>query len=554
MTHLPPRALWLALFASISPGTAGAQVPPNAGQSIRDIEHKPLQVPATQPLELALPETESVPASSDGPIIAVSRLRITGNQVFADSLLLPLLADLSGRNVSLGELQAGARRISSYYHRHGYPLTRAYLPAQEIAGGMVEIAILEGRYGNIELRNASRLRDDALAAPLAALAPGDAVANGPLERALLLLDDYPGVAVKSVLKPGEVVGTTDLLIDVQPTPLMDGSLTVDNYGNRFTGEYRLGAVLNVNSPLRRGDRFDLRVLGTDEQQHYYRTAYQLPLGSWSTRFGAAYSDLDYELAKDFRVLDAHGNARIASAFALQPLLRSRAFNLSAQLQFDDKRLRDDIDAYASSNRRRARVWSAGVSGDAHDRWLGGGITGFSATWSHGHLDFEDAQNRWLDALTAGTQGDFEKLNVSMLRLQRLSQRLSLYGQWQGQWASGNLDSVEKFGLGGAHGVRAYPQGEASGDQGWLANLELRYSLDSAWQVTTFLDHGRARINKDAWSADQNHRRLSAGGLGASWAGHGWRVDATMAWKLGNAEPRSDNDRTPRLWAQLARYF
>lgn len=541
-------------FLTLATSSALAQVPPTAGQSIRDIESRPLQVPPAQRLELNLPEAEPGATEPGGPALAVRALRITGNQVFPETVLLPLLADLPGRSVSLGELQAGARRVSAYYHAHGYPLARAYLPAQEATDGVVEIAILEGRYGRIELHNRSRLRDSALAAPLAGLVPGSVVAGASLERGLLLLEDYPGVAVSSTLRPGDGVGSTDLRVDAQPTPLLDGSLSLDNYGNRFTGEYRLGGELNFNSPLRLGDRLGLRALGTDEQQHYYRASYQLPLGPWGTQFGAAYSDLDYQLGKDFSDLDAHGVARIASVFAQQALVRSRTFNLSALLQFDAKRLRDDVDLYASSNRRQDRVWSAGVSGDVRDRWRGGGINGFSLTWRHGRLDFDDADSQALDAATAGTQGRFDTFNASLLRLQRLTDRFSLYAQLQGQWASGNLDSVEKLGLGGAHGVRAYPQGEASGDQGWLANLELRYAPARSWQLATFLDHGEVRLNKDAWSDDENHRSLSAAGLSASWADRGWRIDTVAAWKLGNADPRSDVDRSPRIWAQVVRYF
>ena len=141
-----------------------------------------------------------------------------------------------------------------------------------------------------------------------------------------------------------------------------------------------------------------------------------------------------------------------------------------------------------------------------------------------------------------------------MRLQRLSDRFSLYTQLQGQWADGNLDSSEKISLGGAYGVRAYPQGEASGDQGWLANLELRYALTDAWQLSTFVDHGEVRLNKDAWSNGENHRSLSAAGVGARWAAYGWQVNAVAAWKLGNDDPQSDVDRSPRVWAQVVRFF
>lgn len=526
---------------------------PDAGQSQQNLEQRPLQLPGKQTLDLNLPDAPSTEAKQGGPTLQVSGFTLQGNSAIASDELLPLLSDLQGRTVSLGELQAGANRITTLYRKRGYPLARAYIPAQEIDGGVVQISVLEGRYGEIVLNDTAQLSGAALA-PLAALKPGEAVRGDSLERSLLLLSDTPGVEVKSTLKPGTAVGASDLLVDVMPGPLLSGSVDADNYGNRFTGEYRLGGTLNVNSPLGLGDRLSLRAMGSDEEQQYGRIAYQLPIGPWATQVGVAYSDMDYQLAKDFEDLDAHGNARITSAYAIQPLVRSRDFSLYTQVQFDDKRLKDDIDQADSKSDKHSRVVTTSITGNSRDTLLGGGINSFALAWSQGSLNIDGADAQSTDDLTARTQGRFHKINPSLVRLQRLSERFSLYGQLQGQWADGNLDSSEKLFLGGAYGVRAYPQGEASGDQGWLANLELRYALTDAWQLNTFLDHGEVRLNKNTWSDGENHRSLSGAGIGARWAANGWQISTVAAWKLGNDAPQSDVDRSPRVWAQVVRFF
>lgn len=545
--------LLIGSAASLLSMSVMAATLPDAGQSQQNIDQRPLQLPGKQQLELNLPDAPSTEAVAGGPSLEIRSFTLEGNSVIASDALLPLLADLQGRTVSLGELQAGANRITRAYRERGYPLARAFIPAQEIDGGIVQIAVMEGRYGEIGLNNTSRVSDSALA-PITALKSGDAVRSASLERSLLLLSDTPGVEVKSTLKPGASVGATDLLVDVQPGPLLSGSVDADNYGNRFTGEYRLGGTLNVNSPLGLGDRLSLRAMGSDEDQQYGRIAYQLPLGPWATQVGVAYSDMDYELAKDFIDLKAHGNARITSLYVSQPLVRSRDFSLYAQLQYDDKRLKDDIDLFDSKSDKRARVVIATLSSNSRDDLLGGGVNSFALAWSQGSLNIDGELNQLIDGLTAGTQGRFHKLNPSLVRLQRLSERFSLYSQLQGQWADGNLDSSEKISLGGAYGVRAYPQGEASGDQGWLANLELRYALTNAWQLSTFVDHGEVRLNKDTWSTGENHRSLSAAGVGARWAAREWQINAVAAWKLGNDDAQSDVDRSPRVWVQVVRFF
>lgn len=533
--------------------SVAAAILPDAGQTQQSIDQRPLQLPSKQRLELNLPGTPSSEATGSGPRLHVSDFTLQGNSAIASTELLALLSDLQGRTVSLSELQAGANRITVLYRERGYPLARAYIPAQEIDDGVVQIAVLEGRYGQVELLNSSRVSGAALA-PLNILKSGDTVHAAALERSLLLLSDTPGVDVKSTLKPGASVGATDLLVDVKPGQLVSGAIDLDNYGNRFTGEYRLGGTLNLNSPLGLGDLLTLRAMGSEKDQRYHRVAYQLPVGPWATQMGVAYSDMDYELARDFDDLDAHGNARITSIYAIQPLIRSRDFSLYAQLQFDEKRLKDDIDLFDSKSDKRSQVVIASLNGNSRDDLLGGGVNSFALAWSQGSLNVDGELNQLIDDLTAGTQGRFHKINPSLVRLQRLSNRFSLYTQLQAQWADGNLDSSEKISLGGAYGVRAYPQGEASGDQGWLANLELRYALTDAWQLSSFLDHGQVRLNKNVWISGENHRSLSGAGLGARWAEHNWQFSAVAAWKLGNEDPQSDVDRSPRVLAQVVRYF
>ena len=541
------------LAASLMTLSATAATAPDAGQVQQGIDQAPLQLPGKQRLDINLPDAPADPAAEAGPRLQVNGFILDGNQALPSAELLTLLADLAGRELSVGQLQGAANRITRLYRERGYPLARAYLPAQEIEGGMVKIAVLEGRYGQVQINDQAGLRGGALA-PLTTLQSGDAVQGQSLERSLLLLQDLPGIEVKSTLRPGASTGTTDLLVDVQRAPLIDGAIDADNYGNRFTGEYRLGGTLNLNNPLGLGDRLTLRAMGSEEDQRYGRVAYQLPLGPWATQLGVAYSDMDYQLGKDFEDLDAHGNARITSVFALQPLVRSRDFSLYGQLQFDDKRLKDDIDLFEQKSDKRARVTILSLTGNSRDMLLGGGVNSFALAWSQGSLNLDGATAQRADDLTAGAAGQFHKLNPSLVRLQRLSERFSLYTQLQGQWADGNLDSSEKLYLGGAYGVRAYPQGEASGDQGWLANVELRYSLTEAWQLSTFIDHGQVRLNKDSWTDEENHRSLSGAGIGARWAAYGWQISTVAAWRLGNADAESDVARTPRIWAQVVRAF
>ncbi|WP_304589969.1 ShlB/FhaC/HecB family hemolysin secretion/activation protein [Burkholderia anthina] len=526
---------------------------PSAGQSIRDIEAVRPSLPAAARPDIDIAPAEPEPAATDGagPRVTVRAFVIDGATVVPAARLDNLLVDLAGRELSFGELQQATARITAYYREKGYVLARAYLPRQDIEDGVVHIAIVEGRYGNIELRNRTRVIDRALRQPLAALQPGTVADGATLERSLTLLDEMPGVTAKGMLRAGTEPGTTDLVVDAEPAPFASGSLEFDNFGDSLSGRYRATGSVDINSPLRLGDRFSLRGLTSNTHQRYYRTAYQLPIGPASTRVGVAYSDMNYRLGGSLKDLGYRGSADVRSAFVTQPLLRSRRARIDAQFVYENKHGRDDYRALDLISDKSVDLWSIGLSGNSQDGVGGGGRTGFSATLGIGRLRGNDALGA--DDIVHSI-GRFTKLNISALRLQAIGARLQLYTQFNAQLASRNLDASEKFSLGGPYGVRAYALGAGNGDQGWQASAELRYLVAPGWQLSTFVDTGRVQLNKQPWSHERNTVQLSSVGIGASWFGIRRQVSMTAALPLGHADAVASATRSPSVWLQAAQYF
>jgi POTRA domain, ShlB-type len=79
----------------------------------------------------------------------VKRISIKGNAAFSAAALHAVVRDAEGKNLSLSQLYDLAALITDYYHRHGYPLARAIIPAQTIQKGEVEIEVIEAHFGTI---------------------------------------------------------------------------------------------------------------------------------------------------------------------------------------------------------------------------------------------------------------------------------------------------------------------------------------------------------------------------------------------------------------------
>jgi hemolysin activation/secretion protein len=549
-----PLALWLVVQA------AHGQPLPSAGSQLQQIP----QVPAPQEANPAIRIESAAPSASpasDAMKIQVLRLGVTGASVYSESELLALTGFQPGSELSLADLQAMATKITDHYRGQGYFVAQAYLAPQEIKDGAVTITVIEGRYGKIDVRNRSALSDARIQQHLEGLHKGDTLRIEPIENRLLLLSDIPGVKVSSTLTPGASVGESDLIVDVVPGERVTGSIDADNAGNRYTGEYRLGATVNLNNAAGLGDVASLRALTSGSGLKYARASYQVP---WHrATVGVAYSWLEYELGREFAFAQASGTAHVASLFGSYALIRSRQSRLYAGLAFDAKSFQDrrPLSPDMPLEDKRAQVLTASLRGDRRDAFGGGGTTGFSVAWSTGHIDLRTPGLRLNDA-PVQSNGGFHKLSFGASRLQSVSSRLSLFAGVNGQVASKNLDVSEKMALGGMYGVRAYPEGEAYGDQGYLATLEARLQLPrydhmpGQWQLIGFVDSGSVTINKKPWSsALSNDRTLHGAGVGLQWAStDNFSMRAYYARKLGNEPATSAPDKSGRFWIQAVKYF
>ncbi len=555
--------LWVAAFAAVSPAAlvissqaAQAQVPVGAGGLLQQIPPVPLNPTATPDLGLDRKSPVELPAAG-GPKAMVRSLRVTGATLFPERDLVAASGFAPNTELDLLALKTITANITAYYNSRGYFVAQAYLPEQDLQTGVATIVVVEGRYGAVGVNNQSRLANRVANGIISGLDVGDPVAVAPLERRLLLLSDLPGVRVKSTLSPGAAVGTSDLLVDITPGQSITGSIEADNAGSRYTGAYRVGGTVNWNNPTGSGDVLSLRALTSFSGLAYGRASYQAPIGK--VTLGVAYAHLDYSLGKEFDSLDGSGNADVASVYASYPLIRSRANNLYFTVGGDVKWFEDKIGVVDTVSYRRAQVVTIGLNGDEHDTLLGGGWSAYSLGYSAGNLDIRGAYERSVDAQTARTDGHYGKVQFSVARLQTIAGPLSLFASARGQIAFDNLDISEKMELGGAYAVRAYPEGEAYGDQGYVATAEARLALPrivpGALQLFGFVDVGEVDYVKNPYFDGSNHAKRSAYGGGLSWAGpYGIAAKATYARKLGSADATSAPDKSGRAWFQLSKTF
>lgn len=540
-SHFLPAVL-LAISISVQAAV------PDAGQTSRELQQPETLAPETSAPLLIEGDTAPKNEANNSVRIAVKTIHLTGNSIFTAGELEALVDYLIGSEHSLAELEAGAGRITAYYRSHGYPVARAYLPAQDIKDGTVTIGVLEGRIGEHLLNNQSRLSDERVNGYLGEIRRDEALQARSADRALLLLGDTPGVGTaKASLQPGTSAGTSDLVVELTQASPYTASVELDNHGNRYTGENRLGVEMALNSLLGRGEQLSLSALTTDQHLAYMRAALQMPVGNRGLRLGSAFSGTRYRLGKEFSALEAHGSAANTSLYVVYPFIRSQAGNLTGIATWESKRLSDSTQVPVTQSDKQVRLFNLGLAGNRQDSMGGGGITSFDLSWVSGNLAM-DAVSLAVDELSANSNGAYRRLGYHLRRLQRLTSTDTLSLALSGQWAGKNLGTSEKFYLGGADSIRAYPQGDASGDEGYLATLEMRHDYAQALQALLFYDAGSVKLNRNQYTVGTNTRHIAGAGIGINAMLVGIQIKASLAWRTRGGDPASESSkRNPRLW-------
>ena len=555
-----PRAQHVALGLLLAGAffSSWAQQLPNAGVLERGAEQgfKAMPQPKLKPQDLSAPEW--APPKAGEVSVTVKKFEFQGNKLLSSEVLSAALSPLLNKALSFAQLKTASDEVMNAYRQAGW-MVRAFLPKQEIDNGVVQVAIVEGVFGGTQVDGDAPKRispSRLIAIGNSSNTMGEAVRAIRLDRAILLMDDLPGVVVTGNLVAGEQTGQTNLSVQAIDSPLIDASMSADNAGSVSTGASRLMLSANLNSPAAMGDLLSINLLKS-EGSNYGRLSYALPLGSNGWRVGVHASSLNYSLIGNFAALGAKGTAYTSGLDASFPLIRSQRYNVNLNGNFDHKWYENQANQSVTS-KYQIQAGSVVLSGNALDNNFGGGAFNYSMGLTQGRVNLNDSPNQLADAQAGQTAGHYVKGNFNISRQQVLTQNASLLLSFTAQKANKNLDSSEKIYLGGANGVRAYPSNEGGGSDGQTLSIELRERLFEVWTLAGFYDQGRVTVyhdNQDVMGGPLtalNAFTLKGAGLSLSWQGlAGVDLKLSVAKRfmdnpLSNAKTGADSDGTLRL--------
>lgn len=523
--------------------------------------------------KIELPAAPPMRAVAETPV-TIDQFTFSGNTAFSDAQLDELVAAYRG-TITFRQLVDASQAITEHYRKAGYLVARAYIPEQEITGGTVNIAVIEGAVGEIRFMGDKPVTRERAARRMEKLAKTGTVNEADLEYGALLLNDLPGTSASVALVPGTSPGTSDVEVNLVDDGTWEFAVDYNNFGSSVTGEHRFGALIGANNLFDAGDRFVLRPIVSDTSGTVYGSlSYDMPLFTPATTVGITASHLQSELGEEFTDLEVENTATSVELRGLHAFQRSRNRNVYGQASVESRALVRECGICANQlipviedADYQLDILQLGANGDWRDERGGGGLNTWYAALRFGLSDVTPEESGTTVSGRDRIEGSFTTLRVGGQRLQRVTDIDTVSGRIDVQFSGNDLDASERISLGGPEAVRAYRPSEALGDSGIVLQGEWRRQMPefvewAGWftgaEYYLLLDAGSSTLNDngDNISRELNNTRAGAGlGVRLSRANK-FHFDLVFASRLGNESSLVDqpDDSKTNVWAQAIYWF
>jgi hemolysin activation/secretion protein len=508
-------------------------LPERAGDQRQDFPEVPLENPQQPPPALPLPPPPPPPDDrlSGALQVQVSKIKITGNSVFTDEELAPLIKPYEGRAVNTEELFALRNALTTFYINAGYINSGAIIPDQKVVDGVIEIQIVEGTLTEINVSGDNWLRDSYITSRLEIGNEEILNINQLQERIKLIQQDQLVERINAELTPGTNPGESILNLKVDESRFYNFGVAFNNYRNPSIGELQgefYAAVYNLTGF---GDELSARYSLSGGLDTVF-AAYSIPITPYDTRLRLYYEQNDAQVIEEpFDILNIQSVNKNFGISLSHPFYHTPKNQLLGSIAFERRRSdvtfqlpgapREPFPTLAEDGKTRISVlrflqeWvhrssSTVIAMRSTFNW---GID-VSPLLAPNNVRINDDQFFfWL--------GQFQWV-------QRLgSTDIQVVLRTDLQLTPDSLLPIEKFTVGGAVTVRGYRENQMIRDNGAVASIEVRvpvFRLPIPWlsqspaegmvQLAGFYDFGWA---KNTLEVDSNRANtISSAGIGVRW--------------------------------------
>lgn len=462
------------------------------------------------------------------------------------------LAAGEGRPAEERLLAGIALVIETYAREKDFPIASAVIPPQNMAGGIVRVALLRGKIRDIKVPNARWFSQSLLREKLR-LERGESLKISELDRAVTWANANPFRRLRVHIQPVDA-GEADIIVGLEEKLPVRLTASYDNTGNEILGENRYTAGVTFGNAWGQDHQISYQFITSDDIEIFRAHAldYRIPL-RWRhvLSFSASYVEasptfLDGYFTQKGESINAEAKyivpfrhqqwrGELSSAFAFKETNNNLEFGGSPQLS-------------ATINVLTGTFAASAIREDKRGYWL----TSATLVGSVGDFNSRSTRDSY-NTSRFGANPNFYYTQLTGQRTTTLTPRLTSTARGMLQLASTNLVPTEQFSLGGLSTVRGYEERILTGDSGYSFTHELQYRLNPVilhkrlpkldWAGLFFADYGRVIQKKPLIGQRKSDFLLSAGvGVRAS-VGNYFSASVDYARQIEEVElPGASHDR------------
>ncbi len=508
-------------------------------------------IPQTQP-----PIPTDTPPTDSPQVITVTKFVITGSTVFSQAEFDAVTAPYVGRAITLAELFQARSAITQLYVEKGYITSGALIPPQKLKSGIVEIQVIEGKLGKINVTGTKRLRPGYVSSRVGLGTQTPLNRNKLLESLRLLQLDPLIQNLSAELSAGTRPGESLLDLKVTEAKSLDFKITFDNNRSPSVGTDRRRLQLSEGNLFGFGDAASIGYTNTNGSNSI-DLGYTIPLSPRNTtlslNFGASSSKV---IERPFNVLDIQSRSSYYEFTLRHPFKQSPSEEFAMGVTGSFRQ--------SGANFLEDQVPFPSVGVDAEGKTRVSALR-FFQEWT---------KRSEQQVLAARSQFSFGVNALGSSIVQDGSEPDSRFFTWrgQGQWvrllapdtlllvrgdvqmADRGLLGLEQFGLGGQDTVRGYRQDALLSDSGLLFSVEGRIPLfkfgsqqKNILHLTPFFELGRG------WNVgsrpDPTTQTLVSTGLGLR-----LQISDKLTARLDWGIPLNRIEGDKRSWQENGVYF
>ncbi|MCM8831197.1 MAG: BamA/TamA family outer membrane protein [Candidatus Omnitrophica bacterium] len=495
--------------------------------------------------------------------VFIRKINVVGATLLSEKEIEEIIKDFKDKELSLKELQKICDLITDRYRQKGYVTSRAYLPPQKIVEGVLEIRVVEGLMGDLEVRG-NRYFKSSIFKKKITLKKGEPFNYNILRKNLAKINEYPDRSCRAILSPGKEPLQTDILLEVKDKLPIHIGFGWDNFGSRYVQKDRYRTTITNNNFLGREDILTLQYqLAEADAYRLLSLRYLYPFTD-TLKLGFFMAKTKLDLGREYKDLNARGKSKLYSIYLTQSLIEEENITLGLNLGFDYKDI-FNFQLGEETSRDRLRVAKLGWDLDLTDK--------FGRTIITDELDFGipdivgGLKEKDQRASRTGSGGKFIKNTINLYRLQRMPFGTQLLWKNQFQFSSYTLTAPEQFQIGGISNVRGYPPAEHVGDRGFATTLECSFppyfipknfkvplskaKLNDSLRTVIFYDWGHVNFKRPQ-VGEEKSETLSSAGFGFRFnLPEDFSLRLDFAWPLDKTP--SDNDHL-HTWIEVSKSF